>query len=629
MKFKFTKKVVILVCIFIFLINAFFIVKNKTQKEHEYYISNYNDSESYQELSSKHPLKQIFTLKNNEIAKIKLKIADDFNEKDNINLTYTLLCDNEIIDKNTFKLGGIEDNTISIQMHNQIKNIKNKKLEFILESDSDIVLKLKASNNDVLFMSIVSTEQTKYNQIVNILGTMLIFFACIVFLVIFVFNFQFYQVYAVSAFILGIVICFLIPIGNVPDEANAHITTAYHYSNVILGINDDKENVLERKCDNEVMYSYIYVDNNKLSNYVDVMMNDKQLDKKLVHSHQKVATTKFYSFTYYLSGLGITVGRLLGLNGILCVLLGRMFNFILFLLVSTFCIKMIPAYKGIVSFVCLLPMTLQQVFSVSYDSVVFTLAILVTSYTVKLFYNDSLERKEWIILALSTVLISLCKSFSYSPIALVPLSYFIKKIDFSKILCQKKKILGGIIITIIICSMGALFVLKYLRANSVEGSILYILCHPKMFYNYLRFTVFANLESYMSSAMADSLGLFNIQIYKPVLIGYFMMIPYIIFNHEKNEKALPIYTRLTAVLVLFICFTGILLAMYTWSYSVGLIYGNVIGGFQGRYLLPILPLFLISIGNNGYVQNDIIERKGLFISVFLGILSIYSILIVL
>lgn len=629
------KKPIILLVVSVFLIiNIFILMYDKISKEHRYEVTAENIITDFSNsVSHNNSINQKFIIHNNQIEAIELHTDQYYRPISDFDLDYKLLNENsEVIYSGDIVLGdiGVNDN-ILIYFNDKVKGVKEEKLTLELSTKSDGELLLKSNDNENIEISVISSEMTNYHYFGYGIGIFLILLVVIVYFFIFSFNIKFYKIYAFCAIVLGIVITFLIPVGNVPDEGNAHIPIAYHYSNLFLGIHDG-ETVKHRKCDLDTIYNYTYVDYDKFFKYTNDLGKNENLDKKMVESDKEIVDVNPYSFTYYLSALGITIGRILGLNGILCILLGRLLNFILFICVTTYCIKIIPAFKSIISFVCLLPMTLQQVFSLSYDSIVITLAILIISYTIKLFYYKKLNKSQYAILAISCFLISLCKSFSYSPIVLAPLSYYILQMNiWTKLkekLNRKKNLIIFIIVSIIILLI--LFgIYVRLKNTFAEGSMLYLLFHPKLLYLHIRDTLYVNSEFYLSSSLGGSLGLLHIPIYKLILVCYYILICNMLVNHSTNENRLPKFSRMVFLFIFIISFLGILLAMYSWSYSRNLMNNNIILGFQGRYMLPLLPLLLIGICSKGYIKEDIVEYKVLFFSMLFGAITIFSIIIAL
>lgn len=106
-------------------------------------------------------------------------------------------------------------------------------------------------------------------------------------------------------------------------------------------------------------------------------------------------------------------------------LLGRLMNLLAFIAATYYAIKRIPFGKGIVMVWALLPITLQQVCSFSYDSQLFALCILVIATTMSAVYGQETTRKAKlvnnIVMVLSSLLLLPCKGFSLLPLVVLPL----------------------------------------------------------------------------------------------------------------------------------------------------------------------------------------------------------------
>lgn len=628
---KIKKKPIMLIVIsIILLINAFVLMRDRISGLHSYNVA--NETSGGNVISSEISSVQKFKIVNNEIEAITIYTNQNQIPINNFVLDYELInSKNEILSSGNIILENVSPNMeISIYFAKNISDIKNQELKFKLFSKSKGNLVLEYNDNsDNIKMSILSSEKTDLYKISNTVAIILLLLICIVYFLIFISKQKIYKIYLFSAIILGTIICLLIPIGNVPDENNAHIPTAYYYSNLLLGI-DNNDTIEYRQCDLDTIFNYGYVDNTRYLEYLNDLKQNNNLDTRMVDSKQEIITASPYAYTYYLSAIGISIGRILGLNGLLCLLLGRLFNFIVFLIASSYCIKILPAFKGIFAFVCLLPITLQQAFSLSYDSIVITLALLISTLTIKLYHDNRLKKKQYLLLVGSCILIVFCKNFSYSPIILAPISYYIVKIDIvgklrSLLNNKKNKII--FIITCLLLFMILVFLYKSLRIRSIEGTMTYLLTHPKLLYNHIINTLYENTEFYMSSALGGLMGLLHIKIYNLIMICYYILIFYMLTSHFENNRKLPLLSRATFIFIFIICFFGIMLAMYNWSYDRNLIVNGNILGFQGRYLIPVMPLLMIGVSNKGYIKEDIIEDKTIYLSVLFNIFAIFSLMI--
>ena len=609
-------------------------MKDKISGEHKFSVYNDPESVNYVNITNKEPIYQKFSVYNKKINAIVLRTSKEEKIEGYSQLNYKVYYGKKIVIDDNVDLNNIpEDTDITIYLKKELSNVDNQDLKLSLELKSGSEFSLQSSKSGNLCMSIISRETTNYMKCVYTIGVILIIFSIIAYLCLYKFNIAIHKVFFISAIVLGCVVCFLIPIDNVPDEENAHITTAYHYSNVFLGIKDDKHNVRVRSSDLDTMYGFSYINNNKFVKYIQLMKDNSNVNETLVNSNMEILDFGSFSFTYYLSAIGISIGRILGLNGILCLLLGRLLNFILFLGVATYSIKNLQCFKNIATFVCLLPMTLQQVFSLSYDSIVISLSILILTLTLNLFYTKKISARQTILLVISCLLISICKHFAYAPIILAPLSYLLTKIDFSKVktILAKRSFKIILIVFIIVCLILGCFLLLNLKSHAVEGTMLYLFVHPKLLYLSIRDTLYDKVEFYMSSAMCNSMGLCHISVHYGIIISYYILMFYVIINSNNRKNIMPPYVSLIFAILFLISFFGIIVSMYTWSYSTGIFQTRVVSGVQGRYMLPVIPFLLTAIASNcNPIKNDRqVNKTVLYSSIYLNILTMFSIMITL
>ena len=130
-----------------------------------------------------------------------------------------------------------------------------------------------------------------------------------------------------------------------------------------------------------------------------------------------------FDYMYYLPALGITIGRVLHFGSMLTFLLGRFFNLLLYTALVGLAIKVIPKGKMILFMVAMLPMSLQQAASFSYDAMINATSILVLAFTVKILLGDiaSMTKLHWALYAISGMLLASTKHYCYILVALLPL----------------------------------------------------------------------------------------------------------------------------------------------------------------------------------------------------------------
>lgn len=609
-------------CLFFIIFTFFMLVKDSAIKTRCYSVIPMNN-ENYVELNSFNQIAQEFDVSNKQIEAIQVFAHED-ESFDDFTIKYSLYDKETLIGNGSLKVENVtKDNPMVLGFKDKLTNLKGKKLKLVLSTDSTSTLNLNTDKHN-LSLSIVTNEFTTFSKLALITSGFLVVLFCVMTFILKFCHLDFNKYCLASVFVLGMILNVFIPVGNVPDEINAHIKNAYHISNNILGIQDDVNNIKMRKCDLDI-FNYGYANDAVMNRYVQNVLNKNSGETELVDSEQKVVQVGIYMYTYFVSGLGIAIGRLLNLNGLLCVLLGRFLNFSLFLLALGYCLKKTPKFKEIFVLLALFPITLQQAFSVSYDSIVLSLAFLITSLTMQLFYNRKLGKKEIILLVISCLLLIPCKSFAYSPLVLAPLSFFIKDIDFERFKNKKGYITIGVIL--------ALLCFAYILAAIILGrmvsnvSVLYLAIHPRFFYTVLRQTLYNRSNFYILSAVGGSMELCHVGIFAPIILGYICVMSILISKINPGLLGIKKINQYIFALIIIICFLGTLSGMYTWSCSIGLFGGSVIEGFQGRYILPVIPLLFLCFNKDTYEAGSISKFKLLNTCNYLGILAIFSMMI--
>ena len=478
---------------------------------------------------------------------------------------------------------------------------------------------LNLHNNN--FFSIVQSDMSaKVSTLCNGITLCLCGFYVVLIFLLFFRKISLNKLFLASALILGTAITLIIPIGNVPDEANAHMGTIYHYSNLLMGIEDsDLNKVNVRKCDEEI-FSFANIDDQKFDTYLSDLSNNINLDEKMIESKSYGFGFRADSFTYFFSTIGFTIGRLLHLNGILCFLLGRFFNFAVFLIAAYWCLSRIKNFKEILMMVCLLPITLQQACSLSYDSIVMSLSLLIIALAVNLYTERGLSRKDRVLLIASCIFLIPCKSMAYSPLILAPLSFFLTKLDYSKPIVKKLLIASLFILLFLICA-----VIILCHSVNDQSSLLYLIGHPKMLTKILLSTF--ESEFYRNvQEIVGCLGLLQFRFNNNIYLLYFIFIVYVVIKSKSTIK-IPIISRCIFVLIFVISSLGILLALYPEYYIKGdidLVNNIAIRGYQGRYFIPILTPFLIVFSQSEKLEDINLKPKVLTISSLLCILCVFE-----
>ncbi len=130
-----------------------------------------------------------------------------------------------------------------------------------------------------------------------------------------------------------------------------------------------------------------------------------------------------YIIPYLPQAIGMIFGKLFGANLLYLLYLGRLFNLMAALLLVFLAIRFAPAFQWIFAAVGMLPMTLYQFGSLSYDAATIGLSFLLISLILKVTFgtDDATRKKELIWLIVTALLLATSKP----PYFLIALSFLI------------------------------------------------------------------------------------------------------------------------------------------------------------------------------------------------------------
>lgn len=427
------------------------------------------------------------------------------------------------------------------------------------------------------------------------------------------------RIYLVCGMVLGSLYLFVLPPAVAPDEM-VHIFSSYHVSNVILHTTGEQEEhgiMMQRACDVDLPVSQDL----SRENYNNVFEAAFQPagDTEMV---ERPATIITPSILYAVSGTGMALGRLLHLSNIGVILLGTWFNVVFFVGFMYYAMKKLPFGKLALFAVCMLPLTLQQTSSCSYDNIIFTAIFLITALSLHFAYSgEKIKKSEIIIYLFASFFLLICKGGVYSLIIFLPFVLL-----FTKDKLTKKNIL-------IVCGFGILILVILLR-NQLLGSLLssnvgagaaaaeeigtYIgwaesraysisdfIHDPKSLIILVCNTLVLNIDFYWESMIGSRLGWLRIEIPDIFIFGFILILLIGILKKEGEKGELRTGDKIGALLIVLSAVGGSILGMaLSWT-PVG---SEYIMGVQGRYFLPMLPLFLVILRNNRIVVRKNIDK---------------------
>lgn len=415
---------------------------------------------------------------------------------------------------------------------------------------------------------------------------------------------------------------FLLP-AYVPDE-QAHIFRAYDIS---LG------NII---TDFEVQREYIPQDVIALERPIKYYRElPAKLQENTNHNSPKEElfnSAEAYSFIMYtFSSVVCLISRIFSLNAYVMVYLARLLNYVFFLVLGYYTIKILPFGKLVMFVYMLNPILLQEAMSVSADSFINATALLFIAYSLYLLFNkESLTIKDKVIYTLLVICVSFSK-YVYFPIVLIGvLNYFKNKKGKSK---ENKKdnffvimIVLAIFLALASCYIGMQYkdVRSYVIDNNVNSTeqIKFILKNPIKYIGTIINTIIEKHEIYMYQFLGYNLGLLEIEGVKIISIIY-LFILFISPFLEKNQNALNFYQKIWLCLIVVGIFVLVLTGLYIGWTAVG---ENLIQGVQGRYFIPIAILVsLCLVTKNKYIEfkyTNVVIAISLCLVNYVGVASI-------
>ena len=455
---------------------------------------------------------------------------------------------------------------------------------------------------------------------------------------------EFHWCYMMVALVLGMLFMFIIPPYAVPDE-QGHISSSLYLSDKWLGweSQDPISPWVARVTEIKNGFNP-YLSRDVYNNYLNKLAQPLS-EEGMVIEDQYEGLPSPYAL-YFIPSLGITLGRLLALNGTATLLLGRIANLIFFVMMATYAIKKIPFGKMVIAGVCLLPITLQQVSSYSYDNPVMAAAMVATALGIRWCYSDEKTHKnELILYLLSSFILLIGKGGAYSFLIFLPFIYRMSK-DKLKTIWEKYKL------QTIAFMMVSLFIILRNQITAIFGSLLpqqevvvdgavettgniivwagaegytvgYLLQNPVQLIKILIETAITYGDWCLGTMLGSSLGWLNMTMPWFLIIACLIILLLATIKPEGEKGELTIVDKLIAIAVAVvssgICAAGMLI-LWTPKGS------QTILGLQGRYFLPTIAVLLLALRTKGIQIKRNIDRELLYANFVVNIFIIFNIL---
>jgi len=426
------------------------------------------------------------------------------------------------------------------------------------------------------------------------------------------------KLFLVVAIPLGLLFLTLMPLGQSPDE--------YTHAMRIYGITDGY--LLVPQTEDNTGGSPIPTDFDNLfhifigsGTYSELLSHLSDSDTSELSDHNYVTAALYNPICYLPQTLGVGLGRLLSLPFAFQFYLGRLFNFVLWLVLIYFALKFMPKYKSLMLFAALLPITLQEATSLAPDALTIGLVFFLIAFVLHLAYakTTALNTRDYIILYALALLLGFCK-IVYLPLLLL---YFL--IPAERFGDKRRKHRHAIIIFILVAAVNLawlFFCSRYLvdvrEGVSPSDQLSFILHRPFRYLIILAQTCWARFDFYMTSLLGTSLAHFEIalpQVYFYLIFAFFILV---LFQNTDHFKFRP-FDRIILVASVVLVFVLIHTSLYLQWTPVA---AATVEGVQGRYFLPFLPLVPILFNSNhpqplrpSWLSHELILLFGIFVNV--------------
>ncbi len=430
-----------------------------------------------------------------------------------------------------------------------------------------------------------------------------------------------HTVFALSALALGFVFCFLTPELCVPDEA-VHYSGSYSMVNDAFGTEraQDAYSLYMRSCDViETGEQNRPVRNNDVWAYK--RLSERLWDSGISGECDTLVTLNSAvpaaNVMYLPSALGIGLSRVIGLGGGMTMIFGRLFNLIVYVVLAALAIKYIPFGKNVMFVVGMFPMCLQLASSFSPDAPLIGMCFLFTALCLKAAYSKD-KPSVRLLVALAVLAAGICVGKSLY-VVLVALAVIL----LPKYVKDRKKALLILLAVLVLGALaGALLlgdnirmILTYQTDASAmteqelaqtigengESSMLFmpsfVLAHPAATLGMLAATAQTNLPLYLQEIIGGRLGepiLVNIEINWIYIIILLIAALAATLRTRSDELRFDGFKRGWGVFVALGVFAAVVFVCMTWT---PINYGSLYG-LQGRYLLPAVPLLLLSASSD-------------------------------
>lgn len=575
--------------------------------------------------------KRIFTCSKDNLSAVMMDVtAADLSEDARLRVVVSDAATGRELAQSVKRLEGSDEEgkRLTVQLNETLEKSDEREIEIALMpidfgNTKAEVTKTSAEYGNVFFLK----------KMFAMLCVLLVIFATVIYVICFVKHPSIEKSFVAVALIMGILISLVIGLDTVPDEPS-HIDTAYAVSNELMGIKESTKPgyIYKRACDIDVAAEEKQSLNAYSYERLYRQLFTKAEDETLVECAARSNLNNAGRIYYFPQAIGITAGRLLSLGMMPTMMLGRLFSLICYVLITYFALKKLPIAKLSLFLIGILPITLQQAASFSYDGMINAIAFLYVSYCLYLIYGDKYpDGRDMLILVITGCMMADVKGGVYVALCLLPLvAVFVRK-EMSH---RQKGSMAALTGVMLFAFAGKRFVSILGRFSVSQGTATggaasteiytfgYLLRHPFHFIGMFVNTFYKQGDSYLRNLLGGNLGWREVNINWAVVFGFLLVILFSCIL-TGQEKRIGVRDK--------ICFGGIsFAAFFCVELSMLLVWTPItykyITGVQGRYFIPFFLLILLVLRNSFVSLKRNIDRQLIFAAGMLDIVTVLQVI---
>lgn len=442
-------------------------------------------------------------------------------------------------------------------------------------------------------------------------------------------KFQIEKLTVTLIIIFGIIMSFLVPTWQTPDE----FTHIWMIGDSLRIRNFDKKIEESIALDRErVEFNY--------DEKIDINDQIASFTARPTYSREEMLPqgVSITLIKHFSATLGILLGILIGIPTYWVLQLGELFALLFYAIVCYYALKLMPIKKEVLAVVMLFPMALQQAASLNYDAVLIPLCFFFVAYIFHLRYSNDRVGIRQIIFALCLGGVITYIKFPYILFFILVFIIPLEKIE----ICFGNKILGGELLKkirfpfLIIFGIVGFFVIYLMRHNKwIQIVYGFIIEWRRGLYLFLQ-----TGKTWGEFLVISTVGNFG-WLDTPMLLGavisviVFLITVSLIRNTDQKQYYLrkwDIFIIIVTIIAMIV-FTTLSLVDHTIKVTLFGSEGSpniynireavyqipYIGGLQGRYYLPFVCLFFLPYPRVIQVKKEIVNALFIVLEIILYI----------